>query len=234
MRVLFVQQDHVSPTGPVGEAFADHGYSVAEFGVVPSARFHEPSVTVTFPDPLAFDAIVPMGAAWSVYDRDRIGTWIDDELRFLLRAHEAGVPVLGICFGGQALATALGGRVIKAERPEVGWTMISTSRPDLIEPGPWFQWHSDRWVLPAGIPALARTLVADQAFVSGRSMGVQFHPELTSDMLDGWLRNGGRQQAASLGLDPDELVAETATQSGEARVRAKRLVSGFLALPGSA
>ncbi|MGH3153845.1 MAG: type 1 glutamine amidotransferase [Streptosporangiaceae bacterium] len=234
MRVLFVQQDHVSPTGPVGEAFADHGYEVAEFGVVPASRFHDPSVTVSFPDPLSYDAIVPMGAAWSVYDRDRIGTWIDDELAFLRRAHDAGVPVLGICFGGQALAAALGGQVIRAERPEVGWTLIETARPDLIEAGPWFQWHSDRWVLPDGIRALARTGAAEQAFTRGRSMGVQFHPELTSQMLDGWLSNGGRQQAAALGLDPDQLVAETAARSGEARIRAKRLVSAFLALPGSA
>ena len=234
MRVLFVQQDHVSPTGPVGEAFADHGYEVAEFGVVPAARFHDPSVTVSFPDPISYDAIVPMGAAWSVYDRDRIGTWIGDELRFLLCAHEAGVPVLGICFGGQALATALGGRVIRAERPEVGWTLIETTRPDLVEAGPWFQWHSDRWVLPDGIRALASTGSASQAFVCGRSMGVQFHPELTPEMLDGWLRNGGRQQAFALGIDPDQLAAETAARSDEARIRAKRLVSAFLALPGSA
>jgi GMP synthase-like glutamine amidotransferase len=234
MRVLFVQQDHVSPPGPVGEAFADHGYDVAEFGVVPSGRFHDPSVTVPFPDPLSYDAIVPMGAAWSVYDRDRIGTWIDDELGFLRRAHDAGVPVLGICFGAQAHAAALGGQVIRAERPEVGWTLIETSRPDLIEPGPWFQWHSDRWVLPDGIRALARTGTAEQAFTAGRSLGVQFHPELTPQMLDGWLSNGGRQQPRAFGLDPDQLTAETAARSGEARLRAKRLVSAFLALAGSA
>lgn len=52
MRVLFIQQDHVSPTGPVGEAFAEAGYDVAEFGVVPASRFHDPSVTVAFPDQL--------------------------------------------------------------------------------------------------------------------------------------------------------------------------------------
>jgi len=114
VRVLFVQQDHVSPTGPVGEAFADRGFDVQEFLVVPEEHFDEPSVTVTFPDPVTFDAVVPMGAPWSVYDRDRIGTWIDDELDFLRRAHQAGVPVLGICFGGQALAAALGGKVIRA------------------------------------------------------------------------------------------------------------------------
>jgi hypothetical protein len=104
------------------------------------------------------------------------------------------VPVLGICFGAQALAAALGGQAIRAERPEVGWTPIQTHRPDLIEPGPWFQWHSDRWVLP----------------------------------------DGGRRQARALGLDPDQLTAETAARSGEGRLRAKRLVSAFLALAGSA
>jgi hypothetical protein len=65
MRVLFIQQDHMSPTGPVGEAFADRGFDVQEFMVVPEEHFHEPGVTAAFPDPLAFDAIVPMGAAWS-------------------------------------------------------------------------------------------------------------------------------------------------------------------------
>jgi len=234
MRVLFIQQDHMSPTGPVGEAFADHGFDVQEFMVVPEEHFHEPAVTAAFPDPLAFDAIVPMGAAWSVYDHARIGAWIGDELDFLRRAHQAGVPVLGICFGGQALATALGGMVVRAERPEIGWTTVRTRRPDLIEPGPWFQWHADRWVLPEGVRAFARTDAAEQAFTAGRSMGVQFHPELTPRMLDGWLGNVGREQAAALGTDPDQLVAETAVRSTEARTRARRLVAAFLALGGPA
>jgi GMP synthase-like glutamine amidotransferase len=234
MRVLFIQQDHMSPTGPVGEAFADRGFDVQEFMVVPEEHFHEPGVTAAFPDPLAFDAIVSMGAAWSVYDHGRIGSWVWDELDFLRRAHQADVPVLGICFGGQALATALGGTVVRAERPEIGWTTVQTSRPDIIEPGPWFQWHADRWVLPEGVRAFARTAAAEQAFTAGRSMGVQFHPELTPRMLDGWLGNVGREQAAALGTDPDKLVAETAVRSTEARIRARRLVAAFLTLGGPA
>ena len=234
MRVLFIQQDHMSPTGPVGEAFADRGFDVQEFMVVPEEDFQRPSVTVTFPDPLAFDAIVSMGAAWSVYDHGRIGSWVGDELDFLRRAHQAGMPVLGICFGGQALATVLGGAVVPAERPEIGWRTIETSRPDLIEPGPWFQWHADRWVLPVGIRALARTEAAEQAFTAGRSMGVQFHPELTPQMLGGWLDNVGREKAVAFGTDPERLIAETAARSAEGRARARRLVTAFLALGESA
>lgn len=228
MRVLFVQQDHVSPTGPVGEGFAARGYDIQEFLVVPEEHFHAPSVTAEFPDPRDFDAIVPMGAPWSVYDHDRIGTWIRDEIDFLRTAHDAGVPVLGICFGGQALAAALGGAVIPAERPEVGWTAVESDRPDLVPPGPWFQWHGDRWVLPEGVEAIARTPVAEQAFVVGRSLGVQFHPELTPEMLDGWLSNGGEEHALSLGIDPEQLREQTAAAAAEAAARAKRLVGVFL------
>ena len=233
MRALFVQQDHVSPPGPVGAAFTDRGYDVTEFLVVAEDRFGQPDVTVQFPDPLDYDVIVPMGAPWSVYDHDRIGSWVGDELDFLRRAHHAGVPVLGICFGGQALAAALGGMVVRGRRPEIGWTTVETSRPDLIEPGPWFQWHADRWVLPDGLRAFARTETAEQAFTAGRSLGVQFHPELTPQMLGGWLDNTGREHAMALGTDPDQLVAETAARSAEARARARRLVTAFLALGGS-
>ena len=58
MRVLFVKQDHASPGGPVAEAFTGLGYDVSEFIVVPRSRYHSPGVTVVFPDPAAYDAIV--------------------------------------------------------------------------------------------------------------------------------------------------------------------------------
>ncbi len=228
MRVLFVRQDHVSPTGPVGEAFAELGYDVDDVLVVPEERFHSPDVRFTFPEPTDYDAIVPMGAPWSVYDEASIGRWIGAELDFLRRAHDAGVPVLGICFGGQALAAALGGGVERSPEPEIGWREIETDDPAVVEPGPWFQWHSDRWVLPAGITAVARTSSAQQVFVHGRSTGLQFHPELTSTMLDGWLRNGGEAHARALGVDPDQLVDETGRRTEEAAGRARRLVRGFV------
>ena len=228
MRVLFVKQDHVSPAGPVAEAFAALGYEVAEMLVVPPERFHSPGVTVTFPDPAAFDAIVPMGAPWSVYDEAAIGPWVREEIAFLRRALAAGVPVLGICFGGQALAAALGGTVEPAGGPEIGWRLVTTSRPGLVEPGPWFQWHSDRWRLPPGIIAFACTPVAEQAFVAGRSLGLQFHPELTPGMLAGWLANGGDAHLAGLGMDPDQLVEQTRRQAAAAARRAETLVRRFV------
>ncbi len=227
MRVLVVQQDHVSPPGPVGEAFADRGYDVEEFLVVPAERFADPGLDVAFPDPTAYDVVVPMGAPWSVTS-EHIAGWVTGELALLRRAHEAGVPVLGICFGGQALAAALGGSVGRAPRAEIGWVRVDTDDPGLGPAGPWFQWHEDLWRAPPGARELARTVVAPQAFVLRRSLAVQFHPELTPSQLEGWLANGGTAYLVAQGLDADQLVARTRTEAPAAAARARALVAAFL------
>jgi GMP synthase-like glutamine amidotransferase len=230
MRVLFIQHDHLSPVGLVGEGFAKRGYEVRTMSVVPPHRFEAPDVQVSFPDPLTYDAIVPMGAVWSVYDQNSIGSWIHDELTFLRAAHDGGVPVRGICFGGQALATALGGSVELAAEPEIGWTSIESDDAGLIESGPWFQFHYDRWNLPPGSVEVARTGRASQAFVLRRSLGVQFHPELTVNSLEGWNANGGAASIREYGLDPDEVVEQTRAEEPLASQRASRLVNRFLDL----
>lgn len=229
MRALFIQQDHVSPVGPVGEAFADRGYDVEEFLVVPEHRFHEPSVAVEFPDPHDYDAIIPMGAPWSVYDEATIGAWVLEEIGLLRRAHDAGVPVLGICFGGQALATALGGSVERAPEAEIGWYELEADEPSLVEAGPWFQWHHDRWTPPPGARSIARTpLAPSQAFVLGRSLGVQFHPELTPEQLQGWYDNGGRLYLDDHGIDAEAMMARTERDADSAASRSRTLVHRFL------
>jgi hypothetical protein len=98
--------------------------------------------------------------------------------------------VFGICFGAQALARALGGSVVRAAHPEIGWTSIDSDVPELIEAGPWFQWHSDRFTLPPGAVELARNAVAVQAYRVGRSLGVQFHPEVARAGIARWVGNG--------------------------------------------
>jgi GMP synthase-like glutamine amidotransferase len=229
VRALFIQQDHVSPVGPIGARFTEHGYDVVGFNVVPEEHFAAPGLSVDFPDPLDFDVVVPMGAPWSVYDRATIGSWIADELALLAAAHAAGVPVLGICFGGQALAAALGGSVELAAQAELGWYEIESDDPGLVEPGPWFQWHTDRWNLPPGAIEVARTAQASQAFTLNRSMAVQFHPELVPATLRGWNDNGGSEYLRARGIDPAQLEALTTEQEPAAVARAHRLVDRFLA-----
>jgi GMP synthase-like glutamine amidotransferase len=228
MRALIIQHDHVSPPGPIAERFAKRGFEPELHLVVPAESFAAPGVRPRFPDPAAYAAVVAMGAPWSSYDLDLIGSWVTPELDLLRRADELGVPVLGICFGGQLLATAHGGAVARSDRPELGWSTVHSDVPQIVPGGRWFQWHYDRWQVPPGARELARNVNASQAFALRRNLAVQFHPELTSAALAGWLDNGGAASVRAFGLDPRRLLRETRDWDAEAAARAHRLVDGFL------
>ncbi len=195
--------------------------------VVPESRYHSPDVSVAFPSAQAYDAVVFYGAPWSVYDSATIGTWVDDEIAFARTAIAAGVPVLGICFGGQLLAAAIGGSVALAPAPEIGWGTVET-HDGLIETGPWFNWHYDRFAVPDGVPVVARTALATQAFCVGRTLGLQFHPEVTTEVIESWMAAGGAAQLAAHGVDAAALLAQTRGLAGEASARARDLVLRFV------
>lgn len=228
MRALVIQHDHVSPPGPIGDRLEERMVDVVLHQVVPEERFASPGVDADFPEVTDFDLVVVMGGPWSVYDEALIGSWVQPELDLLRGADAAGIPVLGICFGGQLLATAHGGLVERSPVAEIGWVPVVTDDEMLVPHGPWFQWHFDRWRLPPGAREVARNQVSSQAFVLRRNLAVQFHPELTAGMLHGWLDNGGDRQVIGQGLDPAELYASTVAEEPAARARAQALVDTFL------
>lgn len=228
MRALVIQHDHMSPPGPVGERLVDHGYDLVLHTVVPEDAYDRPGVESTLPELTDFDVVVPMGSPWSAYDHALIGSWVLPELDALRRADDVGVPVLGICFGGQLLAAAHGGSVTRSPEPELGWVTVESDDDRLVPAGEWFQWHFDRWTRPVDALEVARNAAASQAFVLRRNLAVQFHPELTSTMLAGWIGNGGAADLATAGIDADRLVDATRARDEESRRRAHRLVDGFL------
>ena len=228
MRALFLQHDHVSPPGPVADAFARRGFDIIEAVVVPEEKYETPNVNFEHPDASQFDVLVPMGAPWGAWDDASIGNWLTPELSWLAAAHAADIPIFGICFGGQSLARALGGSVAPGPKSEIGWHIVHSDDPDFIPHGPWFQWHYDRWTLPAGATEIARSSVASQAYVIGRSLGVQFHPEVTSRTLQLWCDTDGKPALERDGQDPDALLAMTRVFDADATARAHALVDNFL------
>jgi GMP synthase-like glutamine amidotransferase len=236
VRALLLQHDHVSPAGPVAERLAHRGYEIVEQVVVAPENFRQPNQPFDFPDPREFDVLVVMGAPWGAWDDEKIGRWLLPEIEWLREADDLGVPVFGICFGGQLLARAHGGSVARAPKPEIGWTAIWTQEPGLVGPGPWFQFHYDRWQVPPEAREIARNSVASQAFVLRRNLAVQFHPELTAGGLHGWLELDGREAVEADGQDPDILYQHTLAEGAAAAGRAHDLVDAFLdqvARPGS-
>ena len=229
MRALCILHDAFSTTGLIGSALRDRGWEVDELTVVPAERYASPNVEFAFPDHKEYDLIVPMGAPWAAYDDEAIGRWLAPELEWLSQSVEDGGAVFGVCFGAQALARALGGSVALGVRPEIGWELVSPSDAGegLIATGPWLQWHFDAFTPPPGATVLASSSAAIQAFQVGRCLGVQFHPEVTSVDIAMWLENGDAE-VRELGIDPADLLAETARQASAARARSEALVDNYL------
>ena len=215
-RVIVVRHHDIDSAGFIAEAFEARGAGLSVH---------------LFPDdgPLppvdGADRIVVLGAVSSVNDPD---LWIAAELAWLRAADRAGVPVFGICFGAQALCAALGGRVEAMERREIGWTTVESLDPGTIPAGPWLEFHNDRCLLPSAATVLAGNDVAVQAFRIGRHLAVQFHPEVDGPQLKRWLDAHTDSDATSLGINPDQFLADTIREEPAARERAERLVAAAL------
>lgn len=151
--------------------------------------------------------VVVLGGYMSVVDTLAYPYLFDlkKELKELVRK---GIPCLGICLGGQLLAEVLGGMVYLQQRGERGCRQI-----DLTDAGegdplfanlpkrfPFFQWHSDSFDLPPGAVHLASSGACPcQAFRYGRAAyGLQFHPEVTQEIVGRWSAGQGDQQMVLL------------------------------------
>jgi len=216
MRVLVIRHDNADSAGFISAAFEARGAALA--GCLFPGDGPLPALD-------GVDHVVVLGAVSSVNDPD---PWIAEELAWLRAAQAAGVPVLGICFGAQALCAALGGRVEAMVRQEIGWTLVDSVDHDVIPAGPWLEFHGDRCLPPAAATVLARNDAGVQAFRLGRHLAVQFHPEVDGPQLKRWLDAGGSRDAERLGLDPDQFLADTIREEPAARERAGRLVAAAL------
>jgi len=175
-------------------------------------------------DPGAYDLIVSLGSEFAAFDDSR--GFIPREVGLMELALEADVPILGLCFGGQLLARALGGRGFRATS-EIGWLPVRSRDPELVPEGPWFQWHFDSFTLPSDATLVAESDAGPQAFVAGRSLGLQFHPEVTVDIMDEWVRVY-RHELDTEGVDPDALLEETKARASRSRQMAWQLFGSFL------
>jgi GMP synthase-like glutamine amidotransferase len=217
LRALVIQHEEDAPGGHVSAWLQARGADQDLYPIGGDGRW---------PDPGDYDLVVSLGSEESAYD-DGLA-WVAREQEILREAVSREVPVLGICFGSQILARALGGRAMRSQRSEIGWVPIRSRDPGLVGEGPWFQWHHDTFTAPTGAALLAESPAGPQAYTVGRSLGVQFHPEVTLEIVEEWVSLGGVDLARH-GVDPERLLAETRGREEENRSRAWRLMDAFVA-----
>ena len=214
-RTLILQHEVATPPGLMTAWLKEQSAQVDNW------RIDEDERTV---DPRDYDLVVSLGSEFAAFD-DSI-PFVSREVKLYDQALEADVPILGLCFGGQMLARVLGARLYRSEQSEIGWLPVRTHEPDLVSEGPWFQWHFDTFTAPPGARVLADTEVGPQAFVAGRSLGLQFHPEVTPAIMEEWVRVYPHELRAE-GVDPEGLLEETRRRESDAKRVTWRLLDCF-------
>ncbi|WP_445148863.1 type 1 glutamine amidotransferase [Baekduia sp. Peel2402] len=216
---LVLEHEADAPAGILAEWAAERGIELEVFA------WHGASADGGDPDPSGRPFLVVLGSEASAFD-DAV-PWLARERAVIDRALDLGVPILGICFGGQHLARALGGTVTRATRPEVGWLEVESLDDAVVPPGRYLQWHRDAFTVPPDAELLARSPVSPQAFRTGPHLGVQFHPEVTPAIAMSWA-TGYPESVDNAGTTVAEVEAQGDAHAADARLRAYALFDAFL------
>lgn len=189
--ILAVVHQETSNPGLVGQLLNRQSYRIEQCC---------PAIGDPLPDARDYDGVIVFGGPMSAND-DQTLPFIDQELRWVEQVLQAEVPLLGICLGAQLMARALGAAVTPHPEGlrEIGYFPLYGAEGDDLFQRPMhvYHWHQEGFDLPAGAQLLAQgDLFANQAFRYGeRAFGLQFHPEITTELIELWTTRGAEQLA---------------------------------------
>ena len=196
MRVLALIHQDDAPPGTFADVVTEHGHELDVASFVPGAGARPAAGAAS-----RYGAAMVFGGSMQV-DQDAEHPWLEDERALVRELVGAGVPTLGVCLGAQLIAQTAGARVGPAAVPEVGWHPVQLTaegaRDHVLAGAPErfaaYEGHSYGFALPPGATALAHgNGDALQAYRIGDACwGVQFHPEVTWEIVDPWIAEHAR------------------------------------------
>lgn len=208
MRLHYLQHIELEHPGHILSWAEENGH------VITHTRFYNQE---SLPSLNSIDWLVVMGGPMNIYEEDHY-PWLKEEKAFISEAISSGKIVIGFCLGAQLIADCLGGKVTRAEQPEIGWLSIRwnslASEHPLFSFFPRssvvFQWHYDTFsVLPAEVKVLAESECCNhQAFMyHERVFGFQFHLENTPELVHGYIKAGAAEmKPAAYVQSPQEVM----------------------------
>ena len=188
-----------------------------------------------------YDGVISLGAQAGVLEEGD-HAWMPHERKILQWAIARQVPLLGLCFGSQLMASAAGGEVFRAEVGEFGWTEITPTAAASDDPvigalmlgdsaaKPLaFHFHYDSFTLPESATLLAETNGIPEAYrIGGHAWATQFHPEVGLAQMLAWF-SSYRDSYERKGIDVDEQIALSHQYWTRYRAQAVALAQAFAA-----
>jgi len=206
----------------------EHGYDIE---IVDASR---PGFEQALTETADTDLLIVLGSTAGVYETDR-HDFIAPELAAVRERLDAERPTLGVCFGAQLIAAALGSEVRRGPSVEVGYRPLSLTDAGLASPVrhtvgvPMAEWHGDTFDLPAGTTLLASSAAYEnEAYgIDEWMLAVQFHPELTDEMHEQWL-TGDLPYVTDAGYTPDALRADRERHGAAMQAASARMLADYL------
>ncbi|HEX3453032.1 MAG TPA: type 1 glutamine amidotransferase [Gaiellaceae bacterium] len=223
MRILAIVHGADAPAGSFGDVVAERGHLLDEWRIATEPAPPAPAEE--------YGAVMIFGGGMHA-DQEAEHPWLGDEHAFIEGLLERGTPLLGVCLGAQLIAKAAGARVARLAEPEVGWFEVDVSSdgdpvlgalaPRLLV----FQWHFYGFDVPARAWELASSPSCPQAFRLGdAAWGVQFHPEVTTEIVARWIDESPDEA-------PAELLAQTEQRIDEWMRVGRELCGAFVDAAG--
>lgn len=138
--------------------------------------------------------LIVLGGPMSVNDEEEFPFLALEKARIRKNAQQ-NIPILGLCLGAQLIASAHGARVYRHVQ-ETGWLPVCSFPCDGSDPALFperfmvFQFHEDTFDIPYGGQLLCiGEQVRNQAFRYRNALALQFHPEMTPDLIGAWCRD---------------------------------------------
>ena len=199
--VLLVQNTEIEGSGYLGELLKHDGFDIS---LINAKHEQLPEKT--------FSLVVILGASESANDDL---PYLQAEQQLIKNCVENHVPLLGICLGSQLIAKSFGSKVYRGAKTEIGFyddlKIQNNSQffSGFNNPFTVFHWHSDTFDLPDGATRLASSRhYPNQAFQYKSAIGLQFHLEINSDMVNLWLDRAEDKLHKISYVDPEKIRSE--------------------------